>query len=119
MSNVRIRWPRVAQVALPALALLIAGCAPNAVTTQGREIEHLYTIVFIVAAAIFLFVEGLIVFAVVRYRRKPADNSLPVQTHGNNLLEVIWTVIPTAIVLSLFVLSWNTLNIVDKVSATR
>jgi cytochrome c oxidase subunit 2 len=118
MSNVRIRWPRVAQVALPALALLIAGCAPKGVTSQGREISDLYTITFIVGVAIFLLVEGLIVFAVLRYRRKPGDNSLPVQTHGNNLLEVVWTIIPTAIVAVLFVFSWNTLNSVDKVSAT-
>ena len=90
---------------------------PQGVTSQGKEISNLYTITFIVGAAIFLFVEGLIVFAVVRYRRRPTDTALPVQTHGNNALEIIWTIIPTAIVGVLFILSWSTLNNVDKVSA--
>jgi cytochrome c oxidase subunit 2 len=90
---------------------------PEAATSQGREIRGLYDIVFAFAAAIFVVVEGLIVWSVIRYRRKPTDVELPAQTHGNNLAEVIWTVVPTAIVLFLFVISWNTLNNVDAVSA--
>ena len=90
---------------------------PAAVTQQGREIRGLYDIVFAFAVAIFLVVEGLIVWSVLRYRRRPSDTDLPVQTHGNNLVEVIWTVIPTAIVLFLFVISWQTLNNVEAVSA--
>ncbi|MEW5990311.1 MAG: cytochrome c oxidase subunit II [Chloroflexota bacterium] len=89
---------------------------PNAVTSQAHEIRGLYDIVFAFAVAIFIVVEALIVWSVLRYRRRPTDVELPVQTHGNNLVEVIWTVIPTAIVLFLFVISWNTLNNVDAVS---
>jgi len=117
MINVRIRWSRVALVLLPALAILIAGCTPQAVTSQGREIADLYNIVFVVAAVIFLFVEGLIIWSVLRYRRRPSQTELPAQTHGNNTLEVIWTLIPTIIVGVLFLLTWNTLNHVDSVSA--
>jgi cytochrome c oxidase subunit 2 len=90
---------------------------PAPSTTQGGEIHDLYTLVFIVAAAIFLLVEGLIVWAVVRYRRRPDQTELPPQTHGNNTLEVIWTVVPTAIVAILFFLSWQTLNSVDASKA--
>ena len=90
---------------------------PDAVTEQGREVRGLYNIVFAIAVAIFLLVEGLIVWSVLRYRRRPTDTELPVQTHGNNLVEVIWTVIPTVIVLYMFVISWQTLNHVDAVSA--
>jgi cytochrome c oxidase subunit 2 len=117
MTNVRIRWPRVALVLLPAIAVLIAGCAPQAITTQGAEIHSLYDIIFVIAAAIFLLVEGLIIWTVVRYKRKPSQTELPAQTHGNNALEIIWTLIPTVIVLFLFALTWNTLNHVDTVSA--
>lgn len=90
---------------------------PAAATQQAREVRGLYDIVFAFAVAIFLVVEALIVWSVLRYRRKPTDTELPVQTHGNNLVEVIWTVIPTAIVLFLFVISWQTLNNVNAVSA--
>lgn len=90
---------------------------PDAATSQGRQIRGLYDIVFAFAVAIFIIVEALIVWSVLRYRRRPTDVELPVQTHGNNLVEVIWTVVPTAIVLFLFVISWDTLNKVDAVSA--
>jgi len=90
---------------------------PKAVTAQGREVRGLYDIVFAVALVIFVAVEALIVWSVLRYRRRPTDTELPAQTHGNNLVEVIWTLIPTAIVLFLFVISWQTLNTVDAVSA--
>jgi cytochrome c oxidase subunit II len=91
---------------------------PPPVTSEGAEIKWLYDIVFYVAVAIFLAVEGLILWAVFRYRRKPGDDALPPQTHGNNLVEIIWTVIPTAIVAVLFLLSWQTLNAVEARPAT-
>jgi cytochrome c oxidase subunit 2 len=89
---------------------------PTAVTVQAKGTRDLYNIVFGIAVAIFVAVEGLIIWSVIRYRRKPGDDELPPQTHGNNLIEIIWTIIPTAIVLFLFALSFNTLNTVDAVS---
>jgi cytochrome c oxidase subunit 2 len=86
---------------------------PIAVTNEGAQIRELYTIVFIIAAVIFLLVEGLIIWSVIRYRRKPGDDTLPPQTHGNNLAELVWTIVPTIIVVFLFVISWQTLNAVD------
>ena len=65
---------------------------------------------------IFFVVEGLIVWTVIRYRRKPGDDELPPQTHGNNLAEITWTVVPTLIVIFLFVISWQTLNTVEATS---
>ena len=113
--------PRLVSLVLPLVALLLAaGCAfypPQDVTTQGKATRDLYDIVFILAAAIFLAVEGAIIWIVVRYRRKPTDTELPSQFHGNNLIEIIWTVIPTVIVLYLFVISWQTLNTVDAKAA--
>jgi cytochrome c oxidase subunit 2 len=83
------------------------------VTDRSTSVQNLYDFVFYIAVAIFLLVEGLIVWSVFRYRRKSTDVDLPPQTHGNNLVEVIWTVIPTAIVLVLFAMSWQSLNTVD------
>lgn len=90
---------------------------PLAVTAEGRQIRDLYTIVFLIAVAIFIVVEGLIIWTVVRYRRKPGDDTLPPQTHGNNVAEFVWTIVPTLIVIFLFVVSWQTLNAVDTASA--
>ena len=90
---------------------------PEAVTTQGAEIRELYAIVFLIAVVVFFLVEGLIVWTVLRYRRKPGDDTLPPQTHGNNVAEIVWTLAPLVVVLYLFFVSWQTLNSIEAVSA--
>ena len=86
--------------------------------SRASTIRDLYDIVFGIAVVIFFVVEGLIIWTVIRYRRKPGDDELPPQTHGNNLAEIIWTLVPTVIVIFLFVISWQTLNTVDADVAT-
>ena len=90
---------------------------PQAVTDRGGKIRDLYDIVFAIAAVIFFLVEGLIIWTVIRYRRRPDQIDLPPQTHGNAIAEVVWTVVPTLIVALMFVLSWQTLNSVEAISA--
>ncbi len=90
---------------------------PIAVTAEGEHIRNLYTIVFLIGVVVFFVVEGLILWTVLRYRRKPGDYELPPQTHGNAIAEVVWTTVPTLIVAFLFVISWQTLNTVEIVSA--
>lgn len=114
-------------LAIVALALLLPGAnglptgdalyPPDPVTQQARDIDHLYNIVFALAVGVFLLVESLIIWSILRYRRRPEDTDLPPQTHGNNLVEALWTLIPTVIVLYLFAVSYQTLGHVDAVSA--
>jgi cytochrome c oxidase subunit 2 len=83
------------------------------VTEQGRMAADLYWPVFLIAVGVFVLVEGLVIWIALRYRRRPTDAGLPVQTHGNNPLEVIWTLIPALIVTGLFVLSMSVLLRMD------
>jgi cytochrome c oxidase subunit 2 len=92
--------------------LVLAGCGSlTPVTDVGEEVRDLYNVLFVAAAIIFVLVEAAIVFAVIRYRRR--GDMLPPQFHGNNLLEVAWTVVPLLIVAGLFVVSWGVLNRVE------
>jgi cytochrome c oxidase subunit II len=94
--------------------LLLASCSggsfPGA-TEQSKPVHHLYLILYVVATIIFVLVEGMILWAVIRYRRR--DDALPPQFHGNNLLEVGWTIGPLIIVAVLFVLSFQVISKVD------
>jgi cytochrome c oxidase subunit 2 len=85
--------------------LLLAACAENApqdfLEPEGpiaRQIDNLQKPVFIVAGIIFVVVEGLALYFVVRYRHRE-DRPEPVQIHGNTRLEVTWTLIPALILL--------------------
>src|SRR6188474_117849 len=129
-SSPRKRPASSALIAGGAVALMVAVVAlvlwlptgdslypPEPATAQAREIDSLYNIVFALAVLVFVAVEGLIIWSILRYRRRPEDVDLPPQTHGNNLVEALWTLIPTVIVLYLFAVSYNTLGHVDAVSA--
>jgi cytochrome c oxidase subunit II len=106
-----MRRTRLIGIVLVAV-LVLAGCGSlTPVTEQGREVRDLYNVLYAVAAVVFVLVEAAIVFAAIRYRRR--SDMLPPQFHGNNLLEVVWTVVPLLIVAALFVLTWGVLNRVE------
>ena len=100
------------------LVVLLAGCLlpPSPKTDAGQDVFNLYLIVLGLAAIVFVGVEGFILYAVVRYRRQPGDDVLPEQLHGNNTVEIIWTIIPTVIVFVLFFFSMLTLGEVEASS---
>ena len=113
------RWRTGLRTGLRAGSLLLlvaalAGCGmipPEPETEAARSVFTLYNVVFAMGAAVFIGVEGFILYAVIRYRRR--DDRLPEQLHGNNLVEIIWTAIPTVIVLILFAASAITLGQVE------
>jgi cytochrome c oxidase subunit II len=73
------------------------------VTDAGSAAAGLYMPIFIVAVVIFVLVEGLLIYNVLRFRRRKTDTELPTQTHGHNGLEILWTAIPAVIVLAMFI----------------
>jgi cytochrome c oxidase subunit II len=98
--------------------LLLSGCTLQPVSEQAHGVKTLYEITFAFAAVIFVIVGGLIVGFAIRYRRKKGDDELPPQIHGNSTIEIVWTAIPTLIVLILFVLSAIELGRLDTAPAS-
>jgi cytochrome c oxidase subunit 2 len=112
----RSRLRGVLRVGVPLLLIaLLGGCLlpPEPKTEAAKDVFNLYLLVLALAAIVFVGVEGFILYAIFRYRRKPGDDALPPQLHGNNTIEVIWTLIPTVIVFVLFVFSMITLGEVE------
>jgi cytochrome c oxidase subunit 2 len=54
-------------------------------------IANLYWLVFFMSVAVFIVVEGLLIYSIIRFRRR-SDDELPVQVHGNTRLELAWTI---------------------------
>jgi cytochrome c oxidase subunit II len=98
------RRPAVAKVVLGLGAvLLLSACSgdQSALDPAGPYAQAPHDLirwVFLIALVVFVLVQGLIVYSVVKFRRREDDDgSLPVQVHGNTRLEIIWTVIPALI----------------------
>ena len=68
--------------------------APPASPNASR-INDAYWLIFAISAAVFVLVEGALVWFVIRYRRRgrPRDAEGP-QIHGSTRLELIWTTAP-------------------------
>jgi cytochrome c oxidase subunit II len=84
------------------------------VSTPARDIYHLSLFVLAVCLGIFLFVFSLIVYTLVKYRRRPTDDDCePPQIYGSNQVELAWTVIPILIVVVLFLASARVIHAVE------
>lgn len=115
-------WSKGRAPVLAAMLLLtLAGCAEKApqdfLEPEGpvaRTIDRLQEPVFLVAGVVFLLVEGLIVFAMFKFRDRPGRAD-PEQVHGNTRLEVGWTLLPALI---LFVIAIPTIKTIFDLSNT-
>jgi cytochrome c oxidase subunit 2 len=100
-------------IALPVLAAILAGCAPEPVTTEGARVSALYGIFLAAAAVVFVVVAGLIGWSIVRYRSTDDDRQ-PSTTHENIRLELLWWALPTLLVIGLIILTAQVLAEVDR-----
>jgi cytochrome c oxidase subunit 2 len=98
------RLRRLLHAALPALlAVAFTACDaryPNSVFTRftgfNRDVGHLFDILIWLGGIVFVFVEGILLYTIWRFRRR-SENDRPEQVHGNTTLEILWTAIPALI----------------------
>ena len=104
---------------MAALFLSSIGCSKTGQSTWeafgpvAQKQLDLFNVLLWVMVAVFVVVEGVLLYAIIRYRRRPGDEKPP-QIHGNTSLEVILTIIPTILVLALGIWSVFTLFEIDK-----
>ncbi|MEO8633528.1 MAG: cytochrome c oxidase subunit II [Chloroflexota bacterium] len=78
----------------------------------ARTIAELYWIMFAAAVLVLAIVNGGIIYAGIKFRERPGHVAR--QFHGHNFLELTWTVIPTLMVVSFSVLSWQKLDFINN-----
>ncbi len=119
MRSVRLRGT------VPALAVSLLGSllfAPAALANfyspkyggspNANAIHSLYLIVLVLAALVFIAVEGALVYSIFRFRAK--KNPVAAQIHGNTQLEIGWTAGAALILVALTVITFIKLpSIID------
>lgn len=80
---------------------------PTQASAEAEQVDDLFTVLLVIGGAIFLLVQGLLVFSILRFRARPGDMSDGAPIHGNVTLEIIWTAIPAGIVFFLVVQSYT------------
>ena len=95
-------------VGLAVLGILLAfvfGCTPNdpqsTFDARGPVAQsqlNLFWVIFAAGTVVFILVEGALVYSVIKFRRRRADE-VPPQIEGHSTIEFAWTAGPTALLI--------------------
>lgn len=82
---------------------------PEQASAEAEAVDDLFRFMLGIGTFIFLLVETLLIFFVVRYGilRNRQDDSDGPPIHGNNTLEIVWTLVPAIIVFILTIYSFQ------------
>ncbi len=72
---------------------------PESASTYAPAIDRLFYIILGITGTIFVLVQGTLLYFVIRYHRRAGRRAA--YTHGNTVVEIVWTVIPAIILIYL------------------
>ncbi len=119
MSRVNSIPPAARKVFRAAVLALSAACVPaiagavpvwmrlpEGVSSYSGRIDGLFRLILWITGVIFIIVEALLLFFILRYRHREGRRAH--YTHGSNRVEVVWTIVPAVICVVLALLSRRT-----------
>jgi cytochrome c oxidase subunit 2 len=95
-------------LAAAAVAFAVAFFVPWLPTPAAKEadrIDFVFWFVSVVCIGIFALVTAVIIYAVVRFRARPDDDSDGAPIHGHTGLEIAWTAVPAVLVTAISIVS--------------
>lgn len=115
-NNVNISGALVPIIVGVVIALVIGGLIistfaadafPAQASAESQQVDQLFTVLLGLGGGLFLLVEGLLIFSIIRFRQREGDEEDGPTIHGNVTLEIIWTAIPSLVVLVLVIYSYS------------
>jgi cytochrome c oxidase subunit II len=82
--------------------LAMASCTEQPATPEGQDVRRLFYVILALAAFVFVVVEGGLLWAIIRYRRRPGDDAEPPQWYGSTRMLVLFFLFGAVIVAVLF-----------------
>jgi cytochrome c oxidase subunit 2 len=86
----------------------------RAASAEGALIDALFSIILGITTTVFVIVQGFLLYSIVRFRRRPGDESDGLPIRGNTRLEVAWTAIPAIAVVFIGILSYQVLAAIER-----
>lgn len=80
----------------------------GAASIQASRVDALFVMIAVIGGFFFFLTQGMLIYFAVKYRRRlpDRDNETPAIT-GNPLLEFLWILIPSIVVLVIFYYGWR------------
>jgi cytochrome c oxidase subunit 2 len=97
------------------VALLLAGLfvgafnnlMPAEASAEAKSVDALFNLMMVIATIVFLIVEGVLLYSILKFRKPKGDETDAAYNHGNMALEITWTAIPAVIVVVLSLYSYQ------------
>lgn len=86
------------------------GLFPTPASEEATLVDDLFNAMMIISTAIFLIVEGVLIYCAFKYRRRPGDDTDGPPVEGNVPLEILWTAIPAILVIGISIYSFDVYN---------
>jgi len=80
---------------------------PAAASSNAPLYDELFGVLFTIGTILFIGILGLLLFSLVRFRRRDGDLGDGVAVEGNLQLEIFWTAIPAIVVLFVGIYSYD------------
>ncbi|WP_411867706.1 cytochrome c oxidase subunit II [Vulcanococcus limneticus] len=80
---------------------------PVDASSNAPVYDELFRVLFSIGTILFLGIVGLLVFSLVRFRRRPGELGDGIALEGNLPLEIVWTAIPAIVVLFVGIYSYD------------
>src|SRR5688572_1259917 len=89
----------IAGTVVTSVIMLIPNWNGMAGSEEAAPIDTLLDVMIVLSSFVFAVVMTMMIYAIWKYRAKPGDEGDGEPIHGNTRLEIIWTLIPTVIVI--------------------
>lgn len=86
------------------------GLLPVAASKEATQVDELFNLMMTIATGLFLLIEGVLIYILIKFRRREGDMTDGPMMEGNVPLEIVWTAIPTVIVFILAIYSFEVYN---------
>lgn len=93
------------------------GLMPIAASEEAVKIDQLFSAMLSISVGLFLLVQGALVYSLFMFRKKPNDETDAEPIEGNVPLEILWTAVPTVLMMWLAVYSFDIYKSVDSGNA--
>lgn len=93
------------------------GLMPVAASEEAVKIDQLFSAMLAISAGLFFLVQGALLYSLFMFRKKPGDETDAEPIEGNVPLEILWTAVPTVLMMWLAVYSFDVYRAVDSGNA--
>ena len=80
---------------------------PVSASNNAPVYDELYRVLFIIGSILFIGMTALVVYSLIKFRRRPGEIGNGIDLEGNISLEIFWTAVPAIVVLFVGLYSYD------------